>query len=183
MAEPYVSQIASDVSDVTRRLIDAAAPEPGHIFVLGVSTSEIQGRNIGSAGDEFLAQVVLDQVSGPVRAAHLHLAVQCCEHLNRALVVEWATCCEYGLTQVTVRPTVSAGGPTAVGALDLMDAPVVVDSIAGHLGLDIGDTLIGMHLRPVIVPVRAHIRNIWHAHLTMARTRAPLIGGARAMYP
>ena len=116
------------------------------------------------------------------RSHGLFLAVQCCEHLNRALVVEEDALERFGLTEVTVHPVPEAGGSAASRAYELFDRPVVVESVTGDLGLDIGQTLIGMHLKRVAVPVRLSVRHIGDAVLTAARTRPPLIGGERAKY-
>ena len=119
----------------------------------------------------------------PRKQSHgLFLAVQCCEHLNRALVVEEDALERFGLTEVTVHPVPEAGGSAASRAYELFDRPVVVESVTGDLGLDIGQTLIGMHLKRVAVPVRLSVRHIGDAVLTAARTRPPLIGGERAKY-
>ena len=113
---------------------------------------------------------------------HLFLAQQCCEHLNRALVVEEEALDKYNLTQVTVHPVPHAGGSMASAAYETFKHPVVVEQIQAHLGLDIGQTLIGMHLKRVAVPVRLSVKKIGNAILTAARTRPPLIGGERAKY-
>ncbi|HPU75865.1 MAG TPA: TIGR01440 family protein, partial [Bacillota bacterium] len=117
------------------------------------------------------------------RESQLYLAVQCCEHLNRALVVERECAGRYGLELVTVIPHLRAGGALSAAAMKEYGDPVVVESISAHAGMDIGDTFIGMHLRHVAVPVRLEITKIGDAHLTMARTRPKLIGGERALYP
>jgi uncharacterized protein (TIGR01440 family) len=112
----------------------------------------------------------------------LFLAIQCCEHLNRALVVEKACAEKYGLEIVAVMPHPKAGGSLSASAMEKFNQPVVVETITAHAGLDIGDTFIGMHLKRVAVPVRLAAKNIGQAHLTAARHRPKLIGGARAKY-
>ena len=112
----------------------------------------------------------------------LYLAVQCCEHLNRSLVVEAATAERYNLEEVTVRPVAHAGGAMATAAYENFAEPVVVEKISAHLGIDIGQTLIGMHLKRVAVPVRLQYKKIGEAVLTAAKTRPPLVGGPRAQY-
>jgi len=178
-----LKKIASDVREAANMLVDVAEPSRCEILVLGASTSEIQGENIGSSGDEAVAGAVFDSVYDIAREAGLYVAAQCCEHLNRALVVEKEILKHYNLKPVTVLPSKSAGGVVAYRAAQVFDDALVVESISGHLGLDIGDTFIGMHLRPVVVPVRIHKKSIGNAHLTMARNRPPLIGGKRAEYP
>lgn len=175
--------IAARVRQAAEMLMQVSEPAPGEILVLGASTSEVQGENIGSATSEELATAILNEVVDVSRENQLYLAVQCCEHLNRALVVERDIFDSYELQRVSVIPTPSAGGGVSAEAYRTLDDPVIVQGIAGHLGIDIGDTFIAMHLRPVVVPVRIHSKNIGRAHLTMARTRPPLIGGERGVYP
>ena len=178
-----MAKIRNDVKQAAEMLIEVAEPARGEIMVLGASTSEIQGENIGSSGNDDIARAVFDTVYEVASASGVHVAVQCCEHLNRVLVVESELVREYDLSPVTVIPNPAAGGAVAYRAFEAFPDPAVVHDIRGHLGMDIGDTFIGMHLRPVAVPVRIHTRSIGHAHLTMARTRPPLVGGARAKYP
>ena len=112
----------------------------------------------------------------------LYLAIQCCEHLNRALVVEEECALKYGLEIVSVVPHEKAGGSLATVAMTSFRKPVVVETIAAHAGLDVGDTFIGMHLKRVAVPVRLAVKQIGKAHVTAARTRPKFIGGDRARY-
>lgn len=163
-------------------LFMAAQLKAGKILVIGCSTSEISGHNIGSTSSLEIAEILLEVVIPRVQAEGLYLAVQGCEHLNRALVVE-AECAErYGLEEVNVLPHLRAGGGFATAYYHHCRQPVMVERIQAHAGMDIGDTFIGMHLRRVVVPVRSQVKAIGHAHLTMARTRPPLIGGPRAHY-
>ncbi len=175
--------VAAQLEEAAEELITQSKPLPGQIFVVGCSSSEVLGKKIGTGGSSEMAGSMFRVLRGVAAKYGLCLAVQCCEHLNRALVVEAATAQRYNLTEVTVRPMPHAGGAMATAAYEGFDAPVVVESIAAHLGLDIGQTLIGMHLRRVAVPVRLGRKNIGAAVLTAARTRPPLIGGARAVYP
>ena len=112
----------------------------------------------------------------------IYLAAQCCEHLNRALIIEEEAAGQYGLEMVNVVPQLKAGGSFATAAYGGMSRPVAVERIQAHAGIDIGDTFIGMHLRPVVVPVRTSVREIGGAHVTCARTRLKFIGGERAKY-
>lgn len=178
-----VDEISAQVRQAAEMLLEVAEPDPGEILVLGVSTSEIQGQNIGSASSEQLAAAVFEPIFAVAEEDGLYLAVQCCEHLNRCLVVAREAVRRYRLTPVSVIPTVRAGGAVSTLATQRLQSPVAVEGIQGHMGMDIGDTFIGMHLRPVVVPVRIHRKSIGEAHLTMARNRPPLIGGARAKYP
>ena len=110
------------------------------------------------------------------------MAAQCCEHLNRAIIIEKAAAKEYRLPMVNVVPKLKAGGSFATAVYAALQAPVAVEAIQAHAGIDIGDTLIGMHLRPVAVPVRISTKNIGEAHVVCARTRLKFIGGERASY-
>ena len=163
-------------------LLELAKLEPGDIVVIGCSTSEIGGGHIGSAGSPALAAFLLRELRAVADHHHVDLAIQCCEHLNRALVVERATMRRHNLPQVTVWPVWNAGGSLAATAMTTFTDPVVVETVSAGAGMDIGHTLIGMHLRPVAVPVRLSWKMIGHADLVLARTRPKLIGGARACY-
>lgn len=177
-----LAQVKEEAVEAVRGLLEAAKLRPGQILVLGCSTSEIQGKRIGSTGSTDVAAAVLDGIQEGLRGTGVHLAVQCCEHLNRCLVVEREVQEKYNLTEVTVLPVPHAGGAAAATALRRFSDPVVVESIQAHAGIDIGDTLIGMHLTPVAVPVRLARKKVGEAHLTAARTRPKLVGGNRAVY-
>ncbi len=180
-------ELASRIAEETRRavgdLLEAADPRPGGIFLLGISTSELVGENIGSSGDPAMAAAVMDPLVEMLRERRLELAVQCCEHLNRCLVVERSLARREGLVEVSVLPRPWAGGSGASYAFEVAEDPTVVETISADLGMDVGDTFIGMHLRPVVVPVRLGLSRIGCARLTAARTRPALVGGARAEYP
>ncbi|MFC4619867.1 TIGR01440 family protein [Camelliibacillus cellulosilyticus] len=154
-----------------------------HILIVGTSTSEVIGKHIGSAGTAEVAKMIYEALDVFRAKTGVQLAFQCCEHLNRAIVVDRKTAKENGLELVTVVPVRSAGGAMAAYAFSQMKDPVVVESIKADCGIDIGDTFIGMHLKAVVVPVRCEVKEIGHAHLTIARTRPKLIGGERAVYP
>ncbi|GAX89597.1 TIGR01440 family protein [Effusibacillus lacus] len=174
------------IQQATRQAIDelqqVARLSPDQILVIGASSSEVIGERIGTSGSTEVAGVIVDAVLSAREFYGFHVAFQCCEHLNRALVVERSTQKEYRLEEVTVVPVPQAGGAVASAAFKRFREPVMVESIQAHAGIDIGDTFIGMHLRPVAVPVRTSIKTIGQAHVTMARTRPKLIGGARAVY-
>lgn len=163
-------------------LLDQAAMREGDILILGCSSSEVLGEKIGSASSREVAEHLLEVIHPEIQKEGIFLAVQCCEHLNRALVVEEECAWLYDLEIVNAIPHSDAGGATAATAMQLFQNPVLVESIQGHAGIDIGDTFIGMHLRPVAVPVRPPCLKIGEAHLSMARTRPRLIGGERAKY-
>jgi len=178
-----IQEIVKNWEKVLEEFFAQANLKPGHIVVLGCSTSEVMGKQIGKGSSEEVAEALLPPLLTRIRARELFLAVQACEHLNRALVVEEACVEKYGLDAVTVIPAISAGGAMAFKAWQSFHHPLMVESIRAHAGIDVGDTFIGMHLRPVVVPIRPSIKEIGEAHLTMARTRPRLIGGPRAIYP
>ncbi len=175
-----------DIGEQSRRaieeLLEVAALKPGALVVIGGSTSEVAGQRIGTSGNKEVAAAVLRPIMAAVKEGDLRLAVQGCEHINRALVVERDTAEKYGFEEVSVYPVQKAGGALAATAMDLFADPIVVEEVRAHAGLDIGDTFIGMHLRRVAVPVRLSVKEIGSAHLTAARTRPKLIGGERAVY-
>ena len=152
------------------------------ILVIGCSTSEVMGERIGTAGTSEVAQMIFETFKEFQLTYGVQLAFQCCEHLNRALVVEKQTAVENGLEMVSVIPVPKAGGSMAAYAYEQMDEPVVVEFIKADAGIDIGDTFIGMHLRHVAVPIRCSVKQVGNAHVTLATTRPKLIGGARAVY-
>lgn len=158
--------------------------KPGQILVLGCSTSEVIGQQIGQGSSLEVAEVLLPPLLERVHQQGIFLAVQGCEHINRALVVEKACVDHYGLELevVTVLPALHAGGAMTVQAWKKFSSPLMVERIQGHAGIDIGDTFIGMHLRPVAIPIRIHVKELGEAHITLAHTRPRLIGGPRAEY-
>lgn len=153
-----------------------------HILVIGCSTSEVAGERIGTAGTEEVAEIIFNTIMEFQEQTKVQLAFQCCEHLNRALVVSNQTARENRLTRVTVVPARTAGGALATMAYKNLAEAVIVEMIQTDAGIDIGDTFIGMHLKPVAVPVRSSVKEIGKAHVTMAMTRPKLIGGNRAVY-
>ena len=163
-------------------IIEKAGLHPGQILVVGCSTSEVIGERIGKASVPPAAKALLDGMLPILRERDIYLAAQCCEHLNRALIIE-ADCAErYGLDPVSVRPMPKAGGSFATAVYDSMQHPVAVEHLRAHAGIDIGGTLIGMHLREVAVPVRLSLARIGEANILCARTRPKYIGGPRAHY-
>lgn len=163
-------------------LLAVAKLRPGDILVVGGSSSEILGEKIGSHSSVETAEVVMDQLFAICREQNIHLAVQCCEHLNRALIIDAACARQYGLEEVNVVPQPKAGGAFATTAYARFEHPVAVEHIRAHAGLDIGQTFIGMHMREVCVPVRVSVKQIGQANLSACRTRPKFIGGERAHY-
>lgn len=174
--------VSEQLQQALQDLLAAAGLRPGSILVVGCSTSEVAGQKIGTASNTELAAVIWCTLADTARQNNIFVAVQCCEHLNRALVLEREACEKYGFEEVAVVPAPKAGGALASAAFEHLQHPVVVEEIRAHAGMDIGDTLIGMHLKRVAVPVRSAVKEIGGAHLTMARTRPKLIGGERACY-
>lgn len=164
-------------------LLDAAQLKPGQLVVIGCSSSEIMGQKIGKGSMPEAAQAVADAVLPTIQEHGLYLAAQCCEHLNRALIVERETAEKFGYEIVCVRPRPKAGGSFATAVYEAMNDPVAVEFVRADAGLDIGNTMIGMHLKHVAVPLRLAVKTIGEAPVNAARTRPKLIGGARAEYP
>ena len=162
--------------------IERSDMRPIRLMVVGCSTSEIAGGVIGKASVPELGPQVADTVMKTAAEKGVFVAFQCCEHLNRALVMERDIAEKYGYTEVCAVPHPKAGGSCASAAYRLMKDPVLVENICADAGLDIGNTLIGMHLKAVAVPVRLSMNKIGQAPLTAAITRPKLIGGERAKY-
>ena len=163
-------------------LLDEAALASGQIVVLGCSTSEICGDKIGKGSVYEVGEEVIAGVLAATKPRGIFLAVGCCEHLNRAVVIERAAAEKYNLEIVSVIPQPKAGGSAGAAAYRFFDDPCVVEFVKAHAGMDIGDTFIGMHLRHVAVPLRLSVNTIGEAHVTYAKTRPKFIGGSRAVY-
>lgn len=174
--------ISGEAYRAARELLDIAGLESGSILVVGCSTSEVAGASIGSFSSPELAEVVFGGIYQATQEMGVWLAAQCCEHLNRAIVLEKEAADAYGYEAVNVVPQPKAGGSFATTAYKAFEHPVAVEHIRAHAGMDIGDTLIGMHLKDVAVPVRIRTREIGDAHVVCARTRPKFIGGSRAVY-
>lgn len=182
--EPY-AEINAQVNAALDELFAAADTlRAGDFFVVGCSTSEVMGKMIGTGSSVEAATAIMDAVLPRVKERGLFLAVQCCEHLNRCLVVERECMEKFDLQQVWVKPQLHAGGAFSMQAVARFDDHVMVEDLRGRAsaGMDIGGTFIGMHLHPVVVPVHAKTRKIGEANLTMARTRPKYVGGPRAQY-
>ncbi|MDO5738372.1 MAG: TIGR01440 family protein [Eubacteriales bacterium] len=156
----------------------------GEVFVLGLSTSEVKGENIGTAGSMVIGRGIVSAVHEVCRKYGLFLAVQGCEHINRALVVERALLQkDHRLVEVTVQPSLKAGGAAATAAFETFIDPACVEHIHAKIGMDVGDTEIGMHVQHVQVPVRLNVWKIGVARVTALNSRPKLIGGERSIYP
>ena len=180
--ELSLEAITAQAALAVTELLEAAELKPGDLLVVGCSSSEVLGGLIGKASSPEAAQAVLDGIYPLLRERRIYLAAQCCEHLNRALIVERACAEKYGYEPVCVVPRPKAGGSFAAAAWAEFQQPTAVEHIKAHAGLDIGGTLIGMHLKDVAVPVRLSLDHIGQAILLCARTRPRFIGGSRAVY-
>ena len=163
-------------------LVTIAGLGPERLLVVGCSTSEVQGRQIGKGGSEAVAAALWEALEAARRRHGFAIAIQCCEHLNRALVVERAWLRQERLQEVSAIPVPTAGGALAAHAWRRLAEPCLAEAVQADAGLDIGGTLIGMHLRRVAVPVHLSVRQVGEAILIAAKTRPPLVGGERAVY-
>lgn len=177
-----LESITAQARQAAAELLETAHLGPGDLLVVGCSSSEIMGGRIGKHSSMEAAQAVLAGIQPAVRACGAALAAQCCEHLNRAVVVERTIARERGYEIVSALPQPHAGGSWATACWQAFRDPVLVEEIRAEAGMDIGGTLIGMHLRRVAVPVRLSVDHIGAAILLCARTRPRFIGGARAVY-
>ena len=175
-------EIEAQARAVVTELLEQAKLKPGAMFVVGCSSSEMVGKRIGKGSSMEAAQAAFRGIYPVLQARGVQLAVQCCEHLNRALILERAVAEKRGYEIVNVMPQPHAGGSFAVTAWNAFDDPVAVETIQADAGMDIGGTLIGMHLRRVAVPVRTGVNHIGEAIVLCARTRPKYIGGPRAVY-
>ena len=178
-----MEQIIKDTKAALNELVERAALKEGELLVVGCSSSEICGGMIGHASSPETGRVVAETILSFCNERGIFLAAQCCEHLNRALIIEAKAAEKFGYEEVCVIPQPKAGGSFATAVYQAMEHPVAVEHIRAKAGLDIGGTMIGMHLREVAVPLRLEIKSIGEASVAAARTRPKLIGGIRAHYP
>ena len=180
--KPDCAAITAQARQAAEELLAAAHLRAGDIFVVGCSSSEIVGGHIGKDSSMEAAAAVLAGILPVLKAQGIYLAAQCCEHLNRAIVIEQEAAEKYGYEQVNAVPQPHAGGSWATICWKQCKDPIAVEEIRAHAGIDIGGTLIGMHLRRVAVPVRLSVTQIGQAPILCARTRPKFIGGERAQY-
>lgn len=173
-------QLAAQARSAMTELCDIAKIQPGQIVVVGCSTSEIVGAKIGTDSNVEVAEAVFQALYNVLNERGAYMAAQCCEHLNRAIIIERAAVPNAEIVNVVPQP--KAGGSMATTAYRRFHDPVAVEEIRADAGLDIGGTLIGMHLKRVAVPVRLSTKQIGEALLLAARTRPKFIGGVRAIY-
>ena len=174
----YESQARQAVSE----LIESAQLKKGQILVIGCSTSEIVGGKIGTQSVPSVAQKIVIAIKDILDKNGIFLAAQCCEHLNRAIIIEKSLAETLNAEIVNVVPQPKAGGSFATAVYKSLKQPVAVETIKADAGIDIGQTLIGMHLKSVAVPVRLSVKCIGDAVITAARVRPKFIGGCRAIY-
>lgn len=171
-----------EFSEILEGFVEKVELRPGSLFIIGCSTSEVAGKHIGTAGTVEVAEMLYRQLEKFRQRTGADLAFQCCEHLNRAVVISRNAAEKRGFEEVSVVPVRTAGGAMATYAFEEISDAVVVESVKADAGIDIGDTLIGMHLKAVAVPVRVGRRAVGHANVVLAKTRPKLIGGPRAVY-
>ncbi len=180
LADDLRAELSAQAKAAMEELIEKSGVKAGAIVVIGCSTSEILGAKIGSDSQPEVAKTVFEALWETAKNAGLYLAAQCCEHLNRAIIIEREAV--PGADIVNVVPQPKAGGSFATQAYAHFTNPVAVEEIRADAGLDIGFTLIGMHLKKVAVPLRLTNNKIGEATVLAARTRPKFIGGARAVY-
>jgi len=177
-----LESIYNDAVAATTELIEKSGLGDGDILVVGCSTSEVTGDTIGSASSVDVAKTLFKGIYEVTSPKGIYIAAQCCEHLNRAIIIEKEVAKRERLQIVNVVPQPKAGGSFATTAYNNFKSPVAVEHIKAQAGMDIGDTLIGMHLEEVAVPLRLNKKKIGEARIVCARTRAKFIGGERAVY-
>lgn len=175
-------EITAQAAQALKELLDTAKLKAGDILVVGCSSSEMVGGTIGKNSSMEAAQALYEGLAPILKEKGIWLAAQCCEHLNRAIILEKEAAQSRGWPIVNAMPQPHAGGSWATTCWSRFRDPVTVEAIQAQAGMDIGDTLIGMHLAPVAVPVRLSLDSIGKAHLVCARTRPKYIGGERAHY-
>ena len=173
-------QVKEESANAARQLADAAKLHKGQIVVVGCSTSEVVGHNVGSWSTPEVANAIFEGLNSVFASMGVYIAAQCCEHLNRALIVEHEAVPNGEI--VNVMPQPKAGSSFATAAYHSFRHPVALEEIRADAGLDIGGTLIGMHLKKVAVPVRLQQNHIGQAIVLAARVRPKFIGGERAIY-
>ena len=182
--EKELEEIRNQAYQAASEVCDAAKLGPGDMFVVGCSTSEVLGEKIGTHSSLDAAGALFAGIDQALRERGVFLAAQCCEHLGRALIVEREACERYRLEEVNVIPQPKAGGSFGTTAYKNFMDPVAVETLqqSASAGIDIGGTLIGMHIRPVVVPLRISIKKIGEASIICARRRPKFVGGSRAVY-
>lgn len=177
-----MNDIQIQAETAVNELIAVSKLKKGDVFVVGCSTSEVIGEKIGTNSSFETAKELFSTIYNVLNEKGIYLAAQCCEHLNRAIIIEAELAERLNLQQVNVVPQPKAGGSFATAAYEAFENPTAVEHIKADAGIDIGGTLIGMHLKEVAVPVRLSVKKIGEAPIIAARTRMKFIGGERAHY-
>lgn len=178
--EIVVKEIIKETRAVVNGFLEACSVKAGSTVIVGCSSSEIAGGVIGKNSSEEIGRAVFETIHEMLSEKGIFVAAQCCEHLNRAIILERSAA--HGCQEVNAVPYPKAGGSFAAAAYNTLSDPIAVEYIQADAGIDIGDTLIGMHLKPVAVPVRIAQKTIGGANVVCARTRPKLIGGSRTHY-
>ena len=177
-----LESIKNDAEAVVSAIISEAKLESGDLFIVGCSSSEVLGEKIGTNSSVDVADAIFSGIYSVLKEKGIFLAVQCCEHLNRAVILEKKAAKQFGYEQVNVIPQPKAGGSLGTLAYERLENAVAVEKVHADAGLDIGLTMIGMHLKEVAVPLRLSIKKIGNAPIVCARTRPKFVGGIRAKY-
>lgn len=177
-----LEELTNQARQATEQVLEVAKLTKGQLFVVGCSSSEVCGSRIGTNSSLETAQAIFAGIYPVLQERGIYLAAQCCEHLNRAIIIEREAAQKFGYEEVNVVPQPKAGGSFATTAYAAFAHPVAVEEIRADAGMDIGGTLIGMHLKRVAVPLRIEVKHIGEAILLCARTRLKFIGGSRAHY-
>lgn len=178
--EQFTQEVQNMFQDLLSKFDETMSA--GDLVVLGCSSSEVRGKHIGKGSSEEVGHEIVSQLLELLNNRGVHLAVQCCEHLNRSLVIEREIAKARNYEIVNAIPHLNAGGSAAVAGMKLMNDPVLVEHIVAEFGIDVGDTFIGMHVKHVQVPVRPEVKELGQAHVTALRSRPKYIGGPRAHY-
>ncbi len=174
--------ITNQAYDAAKELIEHSGIKKGQILLVGCSTSEVQGYDLGSHSGPEVGEALLKGIMSAAKEKDIYLAAQCCEHINRAIIIEEEAMEKFSLVQVNAVPQPKAGGSFATALYKALESPVAVEDLKAHAGMDIGGVLIGMHLKEVAVPMRLKQKKIGEALVIAARTRPKFTGGERAVY-
>lgn len=177
-----LESIKNDAEAVVSAIVSEAKLESGDLFIVGCSSSEVLGEKIGTNSSLDVADAIFEGIYGVLKDKGIFMAVQCCEHLNRAVILEKKAAKMFGYEEVNVVPQPKAGGSLGTLAFERLENAVAVEKVRADAGLDIGLTMIGMHLKEVAVPLRIPFKKIGNAPIVCARTRPKFIGGIRAKY-
>ena len=177
-----LESIKNDAEAAVSAIVSEAKLESGDLFIVGCSSSEVLGEKIGTNSSVDVADAIFKGIYGVLKDKGIFMAVQCCEHLNRAVILEKKAAKLFGYEEVNVIPQPKAGGSLGTLAFERLENAVAVEKVRADAGLDIGLTMIGMHLKEVAVPLRLPIKKIGNAPIVCARTRPKFIGGIRAKY-